>query len=222
MDLKENYQQLKTLCNENSAKLIGISKVHPVDKIKEVYDWGHRDFGENKAQELQEKQPSLPDDINWHFVGHLQSNKVKYIAPFVHLIHSIDSLKVLKEVDKEAGKNDRVVDVLLQVKIAREPSKFGFKDNEVLSLVDSEDFKELSNIRVCGLMGLASLTDDKTQLRSEFSFLRNLFQRLASYHFQHKFYFKELSMGMSGDYEEALAEGSTMIRVGSAIFGPRS
>jgi len=222
MDLKENYQQLKTLCNENSAKLIGISKVHPVEKIKEVYDWGHRDFGENKAQELQEKQPSLPDDINWHFVGHLQSNKVKYIAPFVHLIHSIDSLKVLKEVDKEARKNDRIVDVLLQVKIAREPSKFGFKDNEVLSLVDSEDFKELSNIRVCGLMGLASLTDDKTQLRSEFSFLRNLFQRLASYHFQHKFYFKELSMGMSGDYEEALAEGSTMIRVGSAIFGPRS
>ncbi len=222
MDLKANYQQLKTLCNENNAKLIGISKVHSVEKIKEVYDWGQRDFGENKAQELQEKQPSLPNDINWHFVGHLQRNKVKYIAPFVHLIHSIDSLKVLKEVDKEAGKNDRVVDVLLQVKIAQEPSKFGFEDHEVLRLVDNEDFKEMSNIRICGLMGMASLTDDKAQVKSEFRFLRNLFQQLANNHFQNKFYFKELSMGMSGDYEEALAEGSTMIRVGSAIFGPRS
>lgn len=222
MDLKANYQQLKTLCNENSAKLIGISKVHPVEKIKEVYDWGHRDFGENKAQELQEKQPQLPDDINWHFVGHLQRNKVKYIAPFVHLIHSIDSLKVLKEVDKEAGKNNRVIDVLLQVKIAQEPSKFGFEESEVLSLVESEDFKKLPNIRICGLMGMASLTDDKTQVRSEFRFLRNLFEQLANDQFQDKSHFKELSMGMSGDYEEALAEGSTMIRVGSAIFGPRS
>ena len=206
----------------DKAVLVAVSKTKPVEAIKELYDLGHRHFGENYVQELVEKQQKLPNDIRWHFIGHLQSNKVKYIAPFVHLVHGIDSFKLLKEVNKEAKKNNRTIDVLLQVHIASEETKFGLDDNELQELVhtNSDKLHELTNIKIKGLMGMASFIDDKEKIRREFRHLKILFDKYTkSATLNSKF--EILSMGMSNDYSIAIEEGSTMVRIGSLIFGER-
>jgi hypothetical protein len=197
--------------------LVAVSKTKPMEAILEAYEAGQRDFGENYIQELCDKADKLPKDIRWHAIGHVQSNKVKYIAPFVHLIHGVDSLKLLQEINKQAQKNERVIDCLLQIFIATEESKFGLDATELDALLKSETFQHLQNIRIVGLMGMASNTENEAQIRSEFKGLRDLFLSMQKDYpdFQH------LSMGMSGDYSIAIAEGSTMIRVGSLIFGTR-
>jgi len=197
--------------------LIAVSKTKPIEAIQEAYEAGQRDFGENYIQELCDKTEKLPKDIRWHAIGHVQSNKVKYIAPFVHLIHGVDSLKLLQEINKQAQKNNRVIDCLLQVFIATEESKFGLDSAELHALLESETFKQLQNIRIVGLMGMASNTENESQIRSEFKGLHTLFTELQKHYPD----FNYLSMGMSGDYPLAIAEGSTMIRVGSLIFGAR-
>lgn len=204
-----------------ACKLIAVSKTQPVEKIREAYDAGQRVFGENKAQELVPKHEALPKDIQWHMIGHLQSNKVKYIAPFVHLIHSVDSPKLLEEINKQGVRFNRVIDCLLQVHIAREETKFGFSENEVLALIDSAAFARFTNIRISGLMGMATFTDNHDQVRAEFRSLRNIFETLRSHALPPNVKMTELSMGMSGDYQIAIEEGSTMVRVGTAIFGAR-
>jgi pyridoxal phosphate enzyme (YggS family) len=214
---QKNYFDIVKELGEN-VMLVAVSKTKPFEAIKELYDLGHRDFGENYVQELEEKQKQLPGDIRWHFIGHLQSNKVKYIVPFVYLIHGIDSFKLLKEVDKQAKKTNRTIDVLLQVHIAREETKFGLDENELHELLmNSVGFK---NIRVRGLMGMASFTDDKDKVRNEFKYLKSLFDKCARLQASN-FTFQTLSMGMSGDYRLAIEEGSTMVRIGSLIFGER-
>lgn len=203
------------------VKLIAVSKTKPNEAIIEAYQSGQRVFGENKAQELAAKQKDLPSDIEWHMIGHMQSNKVKYIAPFVTLIHSIDSLSLLQEINKQALKNNRIIGVLLQFHIAEEESKFGFSMEEVEALLNSDEYKMLQNIEVCGVMGMATFTEDQEQIRKEFKQLKSYFTQLKSAHFNKKERFKEISMGMSGDYLIAIQEGSTMVRVGSSIFGGR-
>lgn len=205
---------------KDRARLIAVTKTKPVAMLQEAYDAGARLFGENKVQEMAEKQPQLPGDIEWHLIGHLQSNKVKYIAPFVSLIHSIDSLKLLQEVNKQALKNGRVIDCLLQIHIADEETKFGMLAEEAEALLRSETLNDLPNVRLVGLMGLATNTDDEGQIRREFHELKQLFDKLATIQTA-QVQFSELSMGMSGDYEIAIEEGSTLVRVGSAIFGAR-
>jgi pyridoxal phosphate enzyme (YggS family) len=206
----------------NNVKLIAISKTKPVADLQEAYSAGQRDFGENKVQELIEKYPQLPDDIRWHFVGHLQTNKVKFIAPFVHLIHSVDSLKLLKEIDKEAKKNDRIVDCLLEFFIAEEDTKFGLDLSEANELiVGARHASPLQNIRICGVMGMATFTPDTEQIRKEFQTLHQIFRILKEKYFADQPHFCEISMGMSDDYPIAIEEGSTMIRLGSTIFGRR-
>ncbi len=202
------------------ARLIAVTKTKPVAMLQEAYEAGARLFGENKVQEMAEKQPQLPGDIDWHLIGHLQSNKVKYIAPFVSLIHSIDSLKLLQEVNKQALKNGRVIDCLLQIHVADEETKFGMLAEEAEALLRSETLNDLQNVRIIGLMGLATNTDDEEQIRREFRGLKQLFDKLATIQTA-QVQFSELSMGMSGDYEIAVEEGSTLVRVGSAIFGAR-
>ena len=201
--------------------LIAVSKTKPIEDIKGLYDHGQRHFGENKVQELVQKYEQLPKDIKWHMIGHLQTNKVKYIAPFVSLIHSVDSFKLLEEIDKQAKKNDRIIDCLLQFHIAMEETKFGLDENEAKAILDSDDFKKLHNIRINGVMGMASYADDKELIRMEFKNLKNIFDRLKSTYFSNVDSFKELSMGMSSDFEIAIEEGSTMVRVGSLLFGSR-
>ena len=201
--------------------LVAVSKTKPVDDILEIYQQGQSVFGENKVQELVAKYEVLPKDIEWHLIGHLQSNKVKYIAPFVSLIHSIDSLKLLKEVNKEAKKNDRVINCLLQFHIAQEETKFGLNLDEAKALLESEDFMQMENVSIVGVMGMASFSDDENQVRDEFRILENTFSILKSHYFKFNDNFKEISMGMSGDYKIAIEEGSTMVRVGSLIFGKR-
>lgn len=190
--------------------------------LMEAYDAGVRDFGENKVQEMVEKQAQLPADIRWHLIGHLQSNKVKYIAPFVHLIHSVDSEKLLDEINKQAQKNSRVINCLLQVHIAREETKFGLDETELLHMVQSDFLKRYPHVQVCGLMGMATFTDDVQQILAEFGQLKKIFDQLKTTVFSANEHFKVLSMGMSGDYELAIAEGSTLVRVGSSIFGSRA
>ena len=206
-----------SLIQELSAKkvqLIAVSKTKPASDIEALYQLGQKDFGENYVQELVDKATALPKDIHWHFIGHLQSNKVKYIAPFVYLIHGIDSYKLLQEVDKQAAKNNRVIDCLLQVHIAEEETKFGFDNNELLAL---PDLNELKHVRVCGLMGMASFSEDMSKVRGEFHTLKTIFDQ-----FQQKYAsIQILSMGMSGDYQIAVEEGSNMVRVGSLLFGAR-
>jgi pyridoxal phosphate enzyme (YggS family) len=187
----------------------------------EAYEAGLRDFGENKVQEMIEKQPQLPADVRWHLIGHLQTNKVKYIAPFVHLIHSIDSLKILAEINKQAAKNERVIDCLLQIYIAAEETKFGLSPEEALQLLESEKVQKMKNVRICGLMGMATFTDNQEQVKSEFKTLKKFFNQLKSNRFSKEDSFNILSMGMSGDYLLAIEEGSTMVRIGTAIFGLR-
>jgi len=210
---------LKTI--PDHVKLVAVSKTQPVESIMLAYSAGQRIFGENKVQELSEKQPQLPTDIKWHMLGHLQTNKVKYIAPFVSLIHSVDSLKLLKEIDKEAAKNKRIIDCLLEFYIAREESKFGLSMEEALEILNSEDYKNMNNIRICGVMGIASFVDDPAIVRAEFKTLVGIFSRLKSEFFPDKDYFSEISMGMSSDYLIAIEEGATMVRIGTAVFGER-
>ena len=190
--------------------------------MQEAYDAGQRIFGENKALEMRDKHQALPSDIQWHFIGHLQTNKIKYIAPFVTLIHAIDSLSLLEAVNKEAAKNDRIIDCLLQFHIAQEETKFGLDIEEAKSLLESESFKNLKNINICGVMGMATFTDNAAQVRNEFKNLKNIFETLKENYFKDNDSFKEISMGMSDDYPIAIEEGATMVRVGSKIFGARN
>jgi pyridoxal phosphate enzyme (YggS family) len=203
------------------CKLIAVTKTHPVSVIEEAYRSGHKIFGENKVQELVPKYEELPKDIEWHLIGHLQSNKVKYIAPFVSLIHSVDSLKLLVEINKQAQKTNRILACLLQVHIAEEETKFGFSEEEIMNVMASPEFTQLQNVNITGLMGMATLSSDETQVRKEFRTLKSLFDKLKQTALPAQVKMQELSMGMSGDYAIAIEEGSTMIRVGSAIFGHR-
>lgn len=204
------------------VRLVAVSKTKPVKDIETLYRHGQRLFGENKAQELKEKQQQLPPDIEWHFIGHLQSNKIKYIAPFVSLIHSIDSLNLLEEVNRHALKNDRIIPCLLQFHIADEDSKFGFDLNEGEEMLRSENFGLLKNIAIHGVMGMATFTDDTEQIRAEFRHLYAIFKHLKENFFKNCPDFKEISMGMTDDFSIAIEEGSTMVRIGSALFGKRS
>ncbi|MBK7128966.1 MAG: YggS family pyridoxal phosphate-dependent enzyme [Crocinitomicaceae bacterium] len=203
------------------VKLIAVSKTKPVEDILAAYHAGHRVFGENKVQELVSKYDTLPKDIEWHMIGHLQSNKVKYMAHFVSLIHGVDSISLLKEINKQAQKNHRVQNVLLQFHIATEETKFGLDANEANALLCSDTYLSLKNVRVCGVMGMASFTDNREQVHREFKSLKNHFDQLKQTFFKDQPHFKEISMGMSGDYQIAIQEGSTMVRVGSSIFGGR-
>ncbi len=203
------------------VRLVAVSKYHPVEALQEAYDAGQRVFGESHVQELVAKHDALPEDIQWHFIGHLQTNKVKYMIPFVSLIHSVDSVKLLKEINKQAQKVDRVVDVLLQLHVAAEETKFGFSPDEVVEMLDGGEWKELLNVRIVGLMAMATNTDDEEQIAGEFEQVRALFGRLKEHYFSDKAEFKDISMGMSGDYLIAQEHGSTMVRVGSVIFGER-
>jgi hypothetical protein len=218
MVIRDNILNLKRTLPAN-VRLIAISKNQDISKITEAYETGHRAFGENKAQELFSKYPLLPKDIEWHFVGHLQTNKVKFIAPFVSLIHSIDSLKLLEEVNSEALKNNRVIACLLQFHIAREETKFGLSYDEAGALLTSSLYKEMRNIRLCGVMGMASFIDDMNAVRQEFRDLHSIFARLKETFFSVDNGFKELSMGMTQDHPVAIEEGSTMVRIGTGIFG---
>ena len=220
MDVQTN---LKKVLNDipPHVKLIAVSKTKPVEMIQAAYDAGQRDFGENKAQDMAAKFPQLPRDIRWHFIGHLQTNKVRYIAPFVSLIHAADSLKILKEINKQAKKHDRVIDCLLEFHIAAEESKFGLTIETAEDILQPEEFAQLQNIRLCGIMGMATYTDDTEQIREEFRHLKDIFDQLKDKHFKKSDHFKEISMGMSGDYPVAIEEGATIVRVGSKIFGAR-
>ena len=216
-------QQIKSITDQlpQGVRLIAVSKFHPAEAIMEAYQAGQHLFGENHVQELVQKQAELPQDISWHFIGHLQTNKVKYLVPFVSLIHSIDSLKLLTTVNKEAQKVGRVVPCLLQLHIAHEETKFGFSPEECRELLASNVLQELPHVRVSGLMGMATNTDDVAEVRREFKELKSLFDEWKHTYFPHDEQFKELSMGMSGDYPIAIEEGSTLIRVGTSIFGER-
>lgn len=221
MDIKNNIKDFQNSLSAKQCKLVAVSKTKPIEAIKVAYEAGIRVFGENKAQELTDKYEKLPKDILWHMIGHMQRNKVKYIAPFVALIHSVDSLKLLKEINKQARKNNRVISCLLQVHIAKEETKFGLDENELIQLLNDDNLSELKNIKIIGLMGMATFTGDKEQVRNEFKYLKNLFDQLKGNYTTGQVVMEELSMGMSGDYEIAIEEGSTMVRIGSAIFGER-
>jgi hypothetical protein len=219
---KDNYRAIIKDLAEKGVTLVAVSKTKPSESINELYDLGQRDFGENYVQELVDKQAQLPQDIRWHFIGHLQTNKVKYIAPFVHLIHGVDSFKLLAEVNKQAIKSNRVIHVLLQVHIAQEETKFGLDENELVQIFDEKNglLVGLQNIQIDGFMGMASFTENKDQVRNEFKYLKSLFDKYNQVHFTNC-KIKTLSMGMSGDYSTAIEEGSTMVRIGSLIFGER-
>ena len=217
MSIQQNLENIKSTLPAN-VTLIAVSKTKPIALIQEAYNAGQRDFGENYIQELEDKHKQLPADIRWHAIGHLQSNKVKYIAPFVHLIHAVDSLKLLQEINKQAIKNNRVIDCLLQIYIAQEETKFGFSFDECENLFQSAELKQLQNIRIVGFMGMATNTDNEAQIRNEFRSLKNFFSKIS----QLNPTISILSMGMSSDYKIAMEEGSTMIRIGSSIFGERN
>ncbi len=220
--IQDNINHLKSSIGDTPCKLVAISKTKPSSDILEAYEAGQRLFGENKVQELTTKYEELPKDIEWHMVGHLQRNKVKYIAPFVSLIHSIDSLKLLREVNKQAEKSDRIVNCLLQVHIAEESTKFGFDLDEIPQVIQSVELKSMDHIQVVGLMGMATFTEDESQIKREFTSLSTLFDQLKSQPLPDNVKMTDLSMGMSRDYPLALECGSTMIRVGSSIFGERN
>ncbi|MDP4183627.1 MAG: YggS family pyridoxal phosphate-dependent enzyme [Bacteroidota bacterium] len=220
MGIKENLEEIKALLPEH-VKLIAVSKTNPVEAILEAYHAGYSVFGENKVQELCSKYEVLPKDIEWHLIGHLQTNKVKYVAPFVSLIHSVDSLRLLSAINKEGLKNNRVIDCLLQFHIATEETKFGFDEEEARTMLSSIEYRELKNIRIRGVMGMATFTDDKERVRNEFRSLHAIFASLKSDIFKDDSEFKEISMGMSDDFLLAIEEGSTIVRVGTRIFGVR-
>ncbi|MCL2416734.1 MAG: YggS family pyridoxal phosphate-dependent enzyme [Bacteroidales bacterium] len=240
--IAENLKHIRQQIPEN-VKLVAVSKTKPIADLEEAYAAGQRDFGENKVQELVAKQPHLPNDIRWHFIGHMQTNKVKFIAPFVHLIHGVDSLKLLKEIDKQAQKNNRIIDCLLEFHIAEEETKFGLNLQEADQILSSTvgagstrpnnhlpqpqiqikggQTPPLQNVRICGIMGMATFTDNAEQIRREFRNLHQIFQILKEKYFADQPHFCEISMGMSDDFRIAIEEGSTMIRIGSTIFGNR-
>ena len=218
--ISEKLAEIKNSIPSNVC-LVAVSKTKPVADLLEAYEAGQRHFGENKVQEMTEKWEVLPKDIQWHLIGHLQTNKVKYIAPYVHLIHSVDSLKLLAEINKQGEKCHRVISVLLQFYIAKEETKFGLDLEEATQLLNSDEYKSFKNIQVVGVMGMASFTDDESIVKGEFFQLKELFSQLKNTFFQNDDSFKEISMGMSGDYQLAIEQGSTMVRVGSSIFGGR-
>ena len=216
MGIKEHLLAIQSTLPEN-VTLVAVSKTKPVSDLMQAYDAGQRIFGENKVQEMTEKFEQMPKDIQWHMIGHVQTNKVKFMAPFVSLIHGVDSLKLLEEINKQALKNNRIIDCLLQMHIAEEETKFGLNEIELCEIVKSDTYKALKNIKVIGLMGMATFTDNQHQIKKEFDFLKAIFDKQFLLHPE----FKILSMGMSGDYEIAIACGSNMVRIGSSIFGNR-
>jgi len=220
MSIAENIDQVKSHLPAR-VELVAVSKTKPVEILMEAYNHGQLSFGENKVQEMVAKFEVMPKDIQWHFIGHLQTNKIKYIAPFVHLVHGVDSFKLLKSINTEARKVSRVIPCLLQFHIAEEETKFGLSMDEAREMIDSAEFKLLENIRIAGVMGMATFTNDEAQIRKEFATLKKYFDQLKLYYFSENSDFKEISMGMSGDYLIAVEEGSTMVRVGSTIFGER-
>lgn len=220
MSIANNLKEIKSSLPEN-VTLVAVSKTKPVADLMEAYNAGQRIFGENKIQEMTDKWEQMPKDIQWHMIGHVQTNKVKYMAPFVSLIHGVDSLKLLKEINKQAKKNDRIINCLLQMHIAEEQTKFGMDEQELTELLSSEVFNQMENIKVKGLMGMATFTEDTTQIKQEFTALKNIFDRLKEKVTTNNFEPDTLSMGMSGDYEIAIACGSSMVRIGSSIFGAR-
>lgn len=222
MDISQNIEKINTALAETSARLIAVTKTKPLADLQAAYDGNCKVFGENKVQEMVEKWEVLPKDIQWHLIGHLQSNKVKYMASFVAMIHSVDSLKLLQEIDKQALKNNRILDCLLQIYIAEEETKFGLSEDEAREILDSKEFKAMKNVRIVGLMGMATFTENQEQIRLEFRKLKIFFEMLKTqYTSTENLQLREVSMGMSGDYLIAAEEGSTLVRVGSAIFGSR-
>jgi hypothetical protein len=220
MDIVQNLKDISAKLPGN-VTLVAVSKTKPSSMISNLYDAGHLDFGENKVQDLLAKYEELPHDIRWHMIGHLQSNKVKYIAPFVHLIHGVDSLKILSVINKEGLKNQRIINCLFQIYIADETTKFGLSEAELIEILTSNEFKQMSSVKICGLMGMATFTEDSMLVSKEFKNLKRIFEKVKTDHFKEKPEFSILSMGMSGDYKLAIEGGSNMIRVGSLIFGPR-
>ena len=217
MSITQNLNNIKSQLPAN-VTLVAVSKTKPVADLMEAYNAGQRIFGENKIQEMAEKWEQMPKDIQWHMIGHVQTNKVKYMVPFVSLVHGVDSFKLLKEINKQAAKNNRIIDCLLQVFIAEEETKFGLDEKELNEILISEEFKELKNIKIVGLMGMATFTDNQTQIEKEFKNLKAIFDKLKTENYQ----LNTLSMGMSGDYKLAISCGSTMVRIGSSIFGGRN
>lgn len=216
------FEKILQDLSPTGARLVAVSKTKPNEAILELYEKGQLDFGENRVQELLPKYEELPKDIRWHLIGHLQTNKVKYVVPFVHLIHSVDSYKVLKEINKESGKIDRVTNCLLQFKIAEEDTKYGLEWEEAVAMLQDPAYREMKYIRIRGVMGMATFTDDEGQVRREFRQLKRIFDRLKEQFFADREDFQEISMGMSDDYPIALEEGSTMVRIGSLLFGARN
>lgn len=221
MDITANIQEAHNELNPIGVTLVAISKTKPIEDIQEAYNSGQRIFGENMVQELVEKQEKLPNDIQWHLVGHLQTNKVKYIASFINMIQAVDSLKLLAEINKQAAKHNRVIDCLLQVDIAQEDTKFGLDHPEVIELLDSEEFKTMKNVRIRGLMGIATNTDKEKEIKEEFYELKMLFDGIKVSYYRKEDSFDTLSMGMSSDYKLAIEQGSNMVRLGNTIFGKR-
>lgn len=219
--LRLNLEKVLNELDGSDARLVAVSKYNPAEAIKEAYDCGQRIFGESHAQELCSKQQSLPSDIEWHFIGHLQTNKVKYIAPFISLIHSVDSVKLMQEINRQAIMTERVIDCLLQVHIAEEETKYGFLPKELTEMLASGVWKDLEGIRITGLMCMATNTNDTYKIRNEFRTVRQLHKEIKERFFNNAPWFKELSMGMSNDYNIAVDEGSTLVRIGSKIFGER-
>jgi pyridoxal phosphate enzyme (YggS family) len=220
MSIQENLENIRRKLPEQ-VRLVVVSKTQAAEDIREAYDYGQRLFGENKAQELIAKQPLLPEDIQWHFIGHLQTNKVKFIVPFVSLIESVDSMKLLGEINRQAQKCNRIIDCLLQFHIAREETKFGLAFEEATEILGSAEYKSCKNISITGVMGMASFTEDKSKVRQEFRDLKQICTDLKEAYFTRNEFFSEISMGMSGDYEIAIEEGSTIVRIGTAVFGER-
>jgi pyridoxal phosphate enzyme (YggS family) len=219
--IKENLNKILAEIPEN-VTLVAVSKTKPASDIEEAYSAGQRVFGENKVQEMVEKEAVLPKDIQWHLIGHVQTNKVKYVAPFVSVIHAVDSLKLLSEIDKQAKKNNRIIKCMLQMHIADEESKFGLKFADLMEILNSNEFVEMQNVSIIGLMGMATFTDDEEKVREEFCNLEGDFNVIKSHFFKFNDNFKHISTGMSGDYKLAIEEGSTMVRIGSSIFGGRN
>lgn len=218
--IAENIKNLKEQI-PRSVKLVAVSKTRSADQILEAYNSGHRCFGENRVQELLQKRVLLPDDIEWHLIGHLQTNKVKFIIPFITMIQSVDSFRLLKKIDSEASLDNRTVSCLLQVHIAREESKFGFSVSEIHEMIGSEEFRQLRSVRICGVMGMATFTENKDLIRHEFRNLSEFFREIKDKYFANDMHFNEISMGMSGDFKIAIEEGSTIVRIGSLVFGER-
>ncbi len=216
-----DLERLQSFLTSKNVTLVAVSKTHPPERVLEVYAGGQRVFGENRPQEMLAKYDALPKDIHWHLIGHLQTNKVKMIAPFVSMIHSVDSLRLLSEINKQAEKCNRVIDCLLQFHIAAEETKFGLDETEARTLLESPEYLAMQNVRICGVMGMATFTDDTALVRREFKSLKRIFDDLKTQYFAENEEFRQISMGMSGDWELAVEEGSTMVRIGSLIFGER-